>query len=187
MRWCRSTHPAAAAFTCSAPPASGRTTRPTALFKCCCPRMRAQLARRAYSFVVGRLRAAAACDHIVPRCGRPVRGARCRAADAQFALLCKVLWAIGDAESEPHSAHSADGVRGKEAMASAAHDFRAQTAVKACLLTRQLLPQSLHLLLALPCWQMPLPPQSLHWYLTLPCWQKPLLDEAATTAGKIAA
>jgi hypothetical protein len=56
MRWCRNAHPSAAAFTCSAPPPSGCTARPTALFKCCCPRMRAQLARRAYSFVVGRLR-----------------------------------------------------------------------------------------------------------------------------------
>jgi hypothetical protein len=59
-------------------------------------------------------------------------------------------------------------------MASAAHDFRAQMAVKACLMTRQLPLQSLHLLLCLPCWQMPLPPQSLHRYLTLPCWQMPL-------------
>ena len=155
-------------------------------------------ARRAHSFVVGRLRAAAACDHTVPCCGRSVCSARCRAADAQFALLCNVLWAVGDAESEPHSAHSADGVCGKEAMASAAHDFRAQMAVKACLMTRQLPPQSLHryltlpcwqmlpppqslhLLFSLPCWQILLPPQSLHLFLTLPCWQTPLLDKAAT-------
>ncbi len=76
------------------------------------------------------LRAAAARDKIVLRGGRLVCYPGSCVASVQSALFCKVLRAVGTAESLPYFAHALDVICGKAALAVVAYDRRAQAAVK---------------------------------------------------------